>query len=573
MNRRLHKELFVGQFMTWLLFYAMTLATFFYISEGYTKFETEQELERYVAWLSGQLAGFDARQQDANPWLRSHNLPSYQTFIFDSKRYLLAGSTEIPGIAGMYPEGFGRLESGKPWLVFRRDDGGRFVLTMQSLDITGWGHCTLLAIYHPLGGISMFARYGGQIAVISLLFLLLAVLRAATFARSIADPMSLLANLSRKAADGDYSSRIYFKKRDAVNEVADQVNRLIDHVSASSSELTEKQSSLEILLNTAPEGFCIVSRQGRILLANPRFFALTGAQHSGQLEFFWERVRILPLSEAVRTAFAEKRPVKLDLEHNDRSLKVDVLPIAQPDSVTIIVQDVSSIRQTEQAQKDLVHNVSHELKTPLTAIKGFVETLQDEVEDPQHQHYLEGIDRNANRLILLIGDLLSLARDEDISRFDFNPVDPRGLVETVLETYRDDCLRKGIELKAELPDDLPLFPADAGKMEQVLGNLVKNALQYTERGAITVRVHVDGNELVFDVADTGVGIPAHHLSRIFERFYVVDKSRAKRYGGTGLGLSIVKQIVQQHQGSVEVHSTVGQGTTFTLRLPVERSAS
>jgi two-component system phosphate regulon sensor histidine kinase PhoR len=232
------------------------------------------------------------------------------------------------------------------------------------------------------------------------------------------------------------------------------------------------------------------------------------------------------------------------------------------------LHDLTEQREVERVKKDFVLNVSHELKTPLTAIKGFVETMEEQTAGENLQ-YLRVVSRNTDRLIAIVDDLLVLSElEERGTQLEKEAVDVMALAGGVLRIFERPAAEKGLTLKLEAPADIPLLIADPFQLERLLVNLVDNAVKYTETGTVSLRLQAEDGRLVVEVADTGIGIPEEHIPQIFERFYVVDKSRSKRSGGTGLGLSIVKHIVLAHRGTIDVRSRVGVGTTFVVSLPL-----
>ena len=218
-------------------------------------------------------------------------------------------------------------------------------------------------------------------------------------------------------------------------------------------------------------------------------------------------------------------------------------------------------------KRDFVVNVSHELRTPLTAIKGFVETLQEESATGEQQRYLAIISRHTDRLINIVKDIMVLSSLEHEQELELEEVNVKGIAEQVKKIYIDRLKEKNLSLDIEAENGPLIARIDPFKLEQVFINLIDNALKYTETGGITVKLERAQAGLVIRIADTGIGIAPMHLPKLFERFYVVDKSRSRRVGGTGLGLSIVKHIVLLHKGTITVTSTPGAGTTFTITLP------
>jgi len=241
--------------------------------------------------------------------------------------------------------------------------------------------------------------------------------------------------------------------------------------------------------------------------------------------------------------------------------------VALREQIVIVFSDITEAKNMEKIKKDFVVNVSHELRTPLTAIKGFAETLEDEAGE-NVKNYAGVIKRNTDRLINIVQDLLLLSElEEKGSKLESEEVDLKHLVDNVIRIFKSRLAEKGLDFHLKVEEGLPVIKGDSFKLEQMLINLLDNAIKYTEKGTIVVALKQKDETVEITVEDTGIGIPQEHLARIFERFYVVDKSRSKKLGGTGSGLSIVKHIVLAHKGTIDVKSSLSRGTTFTVRLP------
>ncbi len=229
-------------------------------------------------------------------------------------------------------------------------------------------------------------------------------------------------------------------------------------------------------------------------------------------------------------------------------------------------EELSSMDKTK---KDFVTNVSHELRTPLTAIKGFVETLQDTNNNDENQHYLNIIKKHTDRVIRIVNDLLLLSKLEGKSDIlELEEVNLNDLIENILKIFEQSLKEKNLALKFNPDSNLPVIKVDPFKLEQVFINLIDNAIKYTERGEVVISLNHNNEKVTIEIEDTGICIPQEHLSRIFERFYVVDTSRSRKLGGTGLGLSIVKHIVLLHNGKIDVKNIPGTGTNFIVTLPI-----
>jgi two-component system phosphate regulon sensor histidine kinase PhoR len=297
-----------------------------------------------------------------------------------------------------------------------------------------------------------------------------------------------------------------------------------------------------------------------------------------------EVVRNVALQHLLADAMLRRTPTTAEIVlrgEEERVLQATATPLrdaAERDiGMLVVLNDVTQIRHLENIRRDFVANVSHELKTPITSIKGFVETLRDGALDdrPQAERFLGIVARHADRLHAIIEDLLSLSRLEqgteiyDIPRTEAAMTDVCGAAML-------DCAAKAtarqVTIESSCPPDLRAR-VNAPLLEQALVNLLENAITYSNAGStVWLTACQAGETLSIDVRDEGIGIPPEHLSRLFERFYRVDKARSREHGGTGLGLAIVKHIAQVHGGQVTVTSTVGQGSTFTMRLPLTPAA-
>jgi len=271
--------------------------------------------------------------------------------------------------------------------------------------------------------------------------------------------------------------------------------------------------------------------------------------------------------ELVKTVRENKRNQSEELEVGGKVYLCSATFVALREQIVIVFSDITEAKNMEKIKKDFVVNVSHELRTPLTAIKGFAETLEDEAGE-NLKNYAGVIKRNTDQLINIVQDLLLLSElEEKGSKLESEEVDLKHLVDNVIRIFKSRLAEKGLDFHLKVEDGLPVIKGDAFKLEQMFINLLDNAIKYTEKGRIVVALKRKVETVEIIVEDTGIGIPQEHLARIFERFYVVDKSHSKKLGGTGLGLSIVKHIVLAHKGTIDVKSSLSRGTTFTVRLP------
>ncbi len=342
--------------------------------------------------------------------------------------------------------------------------------------------------------------------------------------------------------------------------------------------LSRERDHLHTILNSMREGLVVTDAQGHILSANPSFYQLLALNHRVEGKTILEALRNKELydtlHQSLNTQSPQEREITYYKKNQNKNLLVRITPLMEENQLEgsiLVFFDLTPIRKLENARKDFVANVSHELKTPLTSIRGFAETLKGHaLENPETaRRFLEKIERNAAQLQNLIEDLLKLSEIES-GRSEFNPqaLSLRECFEEIHFDFSGALQEKQLHWVVDLPNDLPVL-AEPGALKQILINLISNAIKYTpEGGTLTLKGERRGSYAKISVADTGLGIPNSDLPRIFERFYRVDKARTRQVGGTGLGLAIVKHLVQRQGGEVGVKSQLGQGSFFWFSLPL-----
>ncbi len=366
---------------------------------------------------------------------------------------------------------------------------------------------------------------------------------------------------------GDFTARLEPGSHPVLRELARAFNESAFRTGELVRQLEAERETFDATIAAMRDGVLVADRFGRITLANQAFLRLCGRESVVGL-FHWEAIRDPALAEAVRSAGtlaqSQPRPIELD----GRTWLCAAARLDRPDSVLVTFHDVTEMERVIRMKRDFVRNVAHELRTPLTAIKGFVETMEEHVSDANRRP-LAIVQRHTDRLVQMVKDLALLAEVEDdsVRAPEFEPVALDALLGDVVALFEPRAREKGLELRLEIEPSASRVQADRFKLEQVFVNLVDNAVNYTEKGSVTVRLRREGDRLAVDVADTGIGIERRHLDRVFERFYVADKSRSRRAGGTGLGLAIVKHITALHGGEVTVQSVLGEGSVFTVHLP------
>jgi two-component system phosphate regulon sensor histidine kinase PhoR len=369
-----------------------------------------------------------------------------------------------------------------------------------------------------------------------------------------------------------------FPEGEPFSALADPLEKIAAERERLRGQFDREEFNLRTILASMEEGVMVVDKQHVLRLVNPSFLRLFELKVDpiGQtvLRVFREPELEEMITTALATGKAQTREVSMNSGKPVRHFAVHAVPMQDqtggPGVVTIL-RDVSRLKQLEDVRREFVANVSHELRTPLSIFHGYLENLRDDpgMARKEQAEIFAILAKHSQRLNALLEDLLTLARLE--SRHE-KPQVQRIVVDSFLQAVADDweskITRKKLNLTLDIAVGLPPFYADPLRLEQVLSNLLENAVKYTESGGkIHLRALLSGEQLEFRVEDTGLGIPPSDLPHIFERFYRADKARTREQGGTGLGLSIVKHIAQSHGGSVTAESKYGVGTTIIVRLP------
>jgi two-component system phosphate regulon sensor histidine kinase PhoR len=356
------------------------------------------------------------------------------------------------------------------------------------------------------------------------------------------------------------------------NELSAITTRLRDRL----DELTEERDRAGQILDALDDGVLLLDGAGRLLVANPAARSWFGLPDELRPGLPVKRVLGVPQVAALaEEAAAARAPVVGTLTlvfPEPRTLAMRAFPLADrgpTGRIVVTMTDITQRRRLEVLRRDFVANASHELKTPVAAVRALAETLMTALpDDPDAgRRFAERIGREAERLDVMVRDLLDLSRVER-GTLDVEPVDLVGLVKEVVGGYADRAEERRIMLSTELQPDVAVR-GDRAQLGLLLSNLIDNALRYTAaKGSVCVRLNAAENRAVLQVADTGEGIPALELPRVFERFYRVDKARVRQTGGTGLGLAIVRHVAEAHGGAVQASSELARGSTFTVTLPV-----
>ena len=398
--------------------------------------------------------------------------------------------------------------------------------------------------------------------------LALAAALAWAFARDVARPVLELRDVARALAAGDLTRRPSLVTAGEVGDLADALNRLAEQLAGRLEALKAEESLLAALTESLNEGVVALDPRQRVVRINEQGRRLLGVRAT--VPFALDHLpRERALRDALAAALRGEATDAAEATIGGRTLLVAARPLPEGGAV-LAAYDLTPVRRLESMRRDFVANVSHELRTPLTVVGGFAETLaDDDLPAPQRRQFAETIRVNALRMQRIVDDLLDLARIESggwVPKPEVLGVE--AVAREAIAAGSGAAAAKGIALRAEVPPSARTVWADPTALRQMLANLVDNAVRHTSAGEIVVFAEpaADGAVRV-GVRDTGSGIPAEHLSRVFERFYRVDPARSREAGGTGLGLSIVRHLVEAHGGRVTAESRVGAGTTIAALFP------
>jgi len=417
-----------------------------------------------------------------------------------------------------------------------------------------------------------------KIVILGLLFaVFLAFILGTLLTAQTIRPINRMIQISRKYSEGDFSRRIIQSSKDEIGQLANTLNKMAQDIEDKIKEIKTQNQKLAAIFNSMIEGIIVVDKGSRVISINPtieKIFDVSKEEVVGNI--FLEAIRNNDIFEVINNVL--KRGESISKEINlllpvRKTFEVSASPIFDNDTVNgclVVIHDITEIRHLETIRSDFVANVSHELKTPLTSIKGFIETLLEGALDDRENNrsFLKIIQDHAERLDKLVNDLLSLSHLESkeiaLKKKSF---DLRKQIDEITTSFKTQLKKKDIELKNELSSGF-MITADKDKIEQVFTNLIDNAIKFNkEKGLIKICGQEVNGRVKITVEDSGIGIPGKDVPRIFERFYRVNKARSRELGGTGLGLSIVKHIVELHNGTVGVESVEGLGSKFWLILP------
>ena len=422
---------------------------------------------------------------------------------------------------------------------------------------------------YPFSNFALSGNYIKYLATALFLVILASTIIILRLSGFLLEPIEELSFATDRIARGELSRRVELKQDEDLAKLSRNFNNMAERLETTIVESLEKQNRLEAILKSMDSGVIALDNNETIIMMNPfskQLFSVRGDTLGMKIGSLPNLSSVYEYLGSEENVAAIRTPEGKDLKMK----KADILGERMNKvGVVIVIQDITDIKRLENLRSQFVANVSHELKTPLTSIKGFSETLRFVNDEKTRIKFLDIINEEAERLTRLINDILSLSSLEQNREPKLEEIDTVEETRRICDMLHQMAVAKSIELTLTASGN-PILIGDLDNYNQMVINLVDNAIKYTEpNGKVKVRIEKSAGKLILSVKDTGIGIPEEHLPRLFERFYRVDKSRDRAKGGTGLGLAIVKHIVLSMKGEIKVESETGRGTTFTVSIPMD----
>ncbi|WP_055667940.1 two-component system histidine kinase PnpS [Desnuesiella massiliensis] len=407
---------------------------------------------------------------------------------------------------------------------------------------------------------------------ILIMVIIMAVILSSKLTHVIVEPIKDLQFITSRIAKGEYDRRVNIKSKDEIGELGRTFNNMADRLQLTLSDVIDKQNRLEAILKSMDSGVIAVDKNYKVIMINPYAKKIFGVDEDIIGQNLMDNIRDFEFENVFKNNKDEYTEIKI-LWPSERELRIktaDIINQNQHIGTVAVVQDITDIKRLENMRSQFVANVSHELKTPLTSIKGFAETLRYVEDSANKEKFLNIINDEAERLTRLINDILILSDIEQHRDDRMEEIDVTASLKNIYYLMKNTADKKNIKLELMVKDQCNIC-GNEDRFKQMIINLVDNAIKYSEReDEVSIICSKLKDKCVITVKDTGVGIPREHVSRLFERFYRVDKARSRANGGTGLGLAIVKHIILSFKGTIEVKSELGKGSEFIVRIPLYR---
>ena len=448
----------------------------------------------------------------------------------------------------------------------------------DNLDYIIYGRASLDSVYRTLSNSTVILLRATVIA------LLVTIVLGYLMAGSITVPINQLTMKALKMAKGDFRQRVTVKSDDEIGQLGSMFNYLTEKLDTTLLEISSEKSKLNAIIKHMEDGLVAIDGKGQIIHYNPSFLSMLNLREKDLTDKSYDKI-IDDYSKDLEYGAILQKSISNSSENiifeNNKKRILKASPALFRDEAgrisgaIVVFQDITESQRLEDMRREFVANVSHELKTPITTIKSYSETLLcGALEDKElSKSFVEVIENEADRMSSLVKDLLQLSHmDYEKVVWEMHHLELREIVTDSVRKLEVHFQNKNQRLNMQISDEAVPIYADRGKIQQVIINLLTNAIKYTpENGNIRISAQVVDKNAIFEVQDSGIGIPKEDIKRIFERFYRVDKGRSRAQGGTGLGLSIAHNIIKQHKGSIKVSSELEKGSIFTVYFPVDNS--
>jgi two-component system phosphate regulon sensor histidine kinase PhoR len=410
-----------------------------------------------------------------------------------------------------------------------------------------------------------------RILIVAFFVFILVLLFSVFLSSYFTKPIEKLIDSIKKISNIELNKKKSFNATDEFSFLEGSFNEMVEKIGILLSDISFQRDKLKNIFSSLQEAVVLINKDGKIVLYNKSFEKLCKITPIED-KLYCEVMLSYKFDEIIKKAFSEKKNLTEELNIEEKTYLVSCSKVSEEELI-VLLYDITSYKQLQKVKKEFVSDIVHELKTPLTSIKGFLETLYEEINEPQQKRFVEIAIFNTNRLINIVNDLITLSylekleEEKNFSEIKFEDVNINAVLNDIKDLFETKAKQKNLDFIIDVQKELKPIKADRFKIEQVVTNLVDNAIRYTEKGYVKIKVEQDQFETKIIVEDTGIGIPKEYHERIFERFFVVDKARSKKTGGTGLGLAIVKHIVNLHRGKIFVESSPNSGSKFIVILP------
>ena len=423
----------------------------------------------------------------------------------------------------------------------------------------------------PIEFISVInTRYVKYYIIIIIIVVLMTLAISSRLSYVIIKPIKDLEYVTGRVARGELDKRVIVTSGDEIGQLGKTFNYMADRLQFTLRDSVDKQNKLEAILKSMDSGVIAVDRNNKIMMINPYAKNIFGIKKNIIGKNLLDHIRDFEIENLLHSEEGAYREIKI-FWPSEKVLRIrtaDIVNESEHIGTVAVVHDITDIKRLESMRSDFVANVSHELKTPLTSIKGFAETLKYVEDKEKKEKFLDIINDESERLTRLINDILTLSDLESHREESSEKIEVENIITQVFNLMKHTAEGKKIELLLDIQKNCEIIGSE-DKFKQMLINLVDNAIKYSENGdTVEIGSYAEENNCILWVRDTGTGISPDHLPRLFERFYRVDKARSRARGGTGLGLAIVKHIVIGLGGTIDVESHVGQGSKFIIKIPL-----